>query len=105
VGAAPPASANPTSKIPSNKVGGAPRTLGGEPRATGSGDNADARAKAAEAAEARAQAANKTVKQGKLGGQLAEQKKQTRTDTLNQVSEENRRARDMDATTEAINYN
>lgn len=55
--------------------------------------------------KARAQAATQASKQGKLGGQLAEQKKQTRTDTLNQVSEENRRARDMDANTAVMNYN
>ncbi|KAI1203160.1 hypothetical protein F5X97DRAFT_285121, partial [Nemania serpens] len=60
-------------------VGGPPRTLGGDsPSAQASGGDADdARRRAAEAAEARAQAAS-AKSSGKLGAQLAAQKKQTR---------------------------
>lgn len=42
---------------------------------------------------------------GKLGQQLAEQKKQSRTDTLKAVSEEERRLRDAQSTAEARNWN
>ena len=43
--------------------------------------------------------------QGKLGQNLADQKKQTMSDTLKATSEEERRRRDMDANAEARNWN
>jgi hypothetical protein len=53
--------------------------------------------------QARAQAANKP--KGKLGSQLQEQKKQTRTDTLDAASKDERRLRDADAAAETRAYN
>ena len=52
--------------------------------------------------QARAQAANKP--KGKLGSQLQEQKKQTRTDTLEAASKTERRMRDADDAFEARVY-
>ncbi|KAI0200090.1 hypothetical protein F4808DRAFT_430537 [Astrocystis sublimbata] len=82
-------------------VGGPPRTLGGgggsAPSPAG-GSNADAeevRRRAAEAAEARAQAAS-AKSSGQLGAKLAAQKKQTRNDTLQEISNNERRQRDAD---------
>jgi len=91
-----------TSTVP-RKVGGPPRTLGGSPSAQTDLQKENARRKAAEAAEARAQAANKP--KGKLGSQLQEQKKQTRTDTLDAASKDERRLRDADAAAESRAYN
>ncbi|KAN0117408.1 hypothetical protein V8E51_003385 [Hyaloscypha variabilis] len=105
VGSAPPPSNNKTSSVP-KKVGGPPRTLGSTSAAADAGGSAqqeDARRKAAEAAEARANTANKP--KGKLGSQLLEQKKQTRTDTLEAASREERRVRDADAAAEARAHN
>ncbi|KAI0486228.1 hypothetical protein F4859DRAFT_361760 [Xylaria cf. heliscus] len=84
-------------------VGGPPRTLGGgSPAAQGtSGDADDARRRAAEAAEARAQAASAKSSSGKLGAQLAAQKKQTRNDTLQEISNNERRQRDADEAAQA----
>ncbi|KAK5091060.1 hypothetical protein LTR05_001240 [Lithohypha guttulata] len=62
-----------------------------------------ARSAAARAAEERATAANKPG--GKLSGQLAAQKKQTQTQTLNTGSEQERLARAADANTQARNWN
>ncbi|TGJ86967.1 hypothetical protein E0Z10_g1816 [Xylaria hypoxylon] len=84
-------------------VGGPPRILGGggSPAAQGnSGDTDDARRRAAEAAEARAQAAS-AKSSGKLGAQLAAQKKQTRNDTLQEISNNERRQRDADEAAQA----
>ncbi|KAI1756712.1 hypothetical protein F4782DRAFT_483794 [Xylaria castorea] len=84
-------------------VGGPPRTLGGggPPSAQGnSGDTDDARRRAAEAAEARAQATSGRSS-GKLGAQLAAQKKQTRNDTLQEISDNERRQRDADEVAQA----
>ncbi|KAK2755863.1 hypothetical protein FQN54_005658 [Arachnomyces sp. PD_36] len=77
------------------RVGGPPRTLGG-----GAGGEGEARSAAAKAAEERArkQSASNT---GKLSSQLAAQKSQTRTGTLEQVSREERGARDADAASQA----
>jgi len=100
-----PPSSNKTSSVP-KKVGGPPRTLGSNSspsNAGGSAQQEDARRKAAEAAEARANAANKP--KGKLAAQLQEQKKQTRTDTLEAVSRDERRLRDADAAAEARAHN
>ncbi|KAI8947674.1 hypothetical protein F4801DRAFT_582119 [Xylaria longipes] len=84
------------------QVGGPPRTLGGGPPSTqgNSGDADDARRRAAEAAEARAQAAS-ARSSGKLGAQLAAQKKQTRNDTLQEISNNERRQRDADEAAQA----
>ncbi|KAI0913746.1 hypothetical protein F4824DRAFT_483642 [Ustulina deusta] len=83
-------------------VGGPPRTLGGgSPAAQGNSRAADdARRRAAEAAEARAQAAS-AKSTGKLGTQLAAQKKQTRNDTLQEISNNERRQRDADEAAQA----
>ncbi|KAI9732496.1 MAG: hypothetical protein M1818_007534 [Claussenomyces sp. TS43310] len=92
-----------TASVPaSRKVGGPPRTLGGSdasvvPRS--SDQQADARRRAAEAAESRAREAKKPA--GKLGTQLAEQKKQTRKETLAAVSQDERRMRDVDEAAKA----
>ncbi|CZR61084.1 uncharacterized protein PAC_10980 [Phialocephala subalpina] len=101
---APPQNPKPISSLP-KKVGGPPRTLGSGSAAPDAGGSAaeDARRKAAEAAEARANAANKP--KGKLGSQLAEQKKQTQNSTLSDASRQELRARDADAGAEARAYN
>ncbi|KAI1820233.1 hypothetical protein F4861DRAFT_77125 [Xylaria intraflava] len=80
-------------------VGGPPRALGGGPPSS-TGDTDDARRRAAEAAEGRAQAAT-ARSSGKLGAQLAAQKKQTRNDTLQEISHNERRQRDADAAAQA----
>ncbi|BCS25757.1 uncharacterized protein APUU_50468A [Aspergillus puulaauensis] len=89
------------------------RTLGG----SGGGENAspgagtgpgtgavedtdDARAKAALAAQKRADATGPANK-GKLGSKLAAQKAQTQTQTLNEVSRDERAARDADGASAA----
>ncbi|KAH7330280.1 hypothetical protein BKA65DRAFT_554267 [Rhexocercosporidium sp. MPI-PUGE-AT-0058] len=99
------ANTNQTSALPKKVVVGGPaRTLGTTPSpAQSSSAQEDARRKAAEAAEARANAASKP--KGKLGSQLQEQKKQTRTDTLEGLSKEERRLRDADSAAEARAYN
>ncbi|KAI0022206.1 hypothetical protein F4780DRAFT_207139 [Xylariomycetidae sp. FL0641] len=101
LGSAPPQPERAT--IPA-RVGGPPRTLGGQdssPAASAGGGAAeDARRKAAEAAEARAQAAS-SKNTGKLGSQLAAQKKQTRNDTLQEISHNERRQRDADEAAQA----
>ncbi|KAI5866849.1 hypothetical protein GGS23DRAFT_292135 [Durotheca rogersii] len=100
--------------VPARVVGGPPRTLGGTRAPSsrpnpappqGGGANADeARRRAAEAAERRAQASmSKPV--GKLGTQLAAQKKQTRNETLNELSRDETRRRDADEAAEARNHN
>ncbi|KAI0594474.1 hypothetical protein F4775DRAFT_431705 [Biscogniauxia sp. FL1348] len=95
-------------------VGGPPRTLGPSATATAtaphqgsnsssSGSADDARRRAAEAAQARAQAASKPT--GKLGSQLAAQKKQTRNETLQEISNNERRQRDADEAAQARSHN
>ncbi|RYO83028.1 hypothetical protein DL766_005520 [Monosporascus sp. MC13-8B] len=87
----------------SPKVGGPPRTLGGS--RSGGGESADeARRRAAEAAEARAQAATSKAS-GKLGTQLAAQKKQTRNEALKELSNSERRQRDADEAAQARSHN
>lgn len=93
-------------------VGGPPRTLGGGGGSSSvqgnNGDNNninntaadDARRRAAEAAEARAQAASARTS-GKLGAQLAAQRKQTRNDVLQEISHDERRQRDADEAAQA----
>ncbi|XXG94643.1 pre-mRNA processing RNA-helicase [Hypoxylon texense] len=85
-----------------------PRTLGGSAptpaQSAQNGSNADeARRRAAEAAEARAKAASKST--GKLGTQLAAQKKQTRNDTLKEVANNAIRQRDADEAAQARSHN
>jgi len=100
---APASNANKTSSVP-KKVGGPPRTLGSSNASPQSASQQeDARRKAAEAAEARANSASKP--KGKLGSQLQEQKKQTRTDTLEAASKDELRRRDADAAAETRAYN
>ncbi|CAJ2501784.1 Uu.00g046370.m01.CDS01 [Anthostomella pinea] len=85
------------------KVTGPPRTVGGgDANAAGASQNnnaEDARRRAAEAAEARANAAS-SKSTGKLGSQLAAQKKQTRNGTLQEISNNERRQRDADEAAE-----
>ncbi|KAI1383195.1 uncharacterized protein F4822DRAFT_68219 [Hypoxylon trugodes] len=110
LGSAPPQPER--SSVPA-KIGGPPRTLGAStpnpnpnpnPQ-NGSDSNVDeARRRAAEAAEARAQAfASKST--GKLGTQLAAQKKQTRNDTLKEISNSELRQRDADEAAQARTHN
>ncbi|PBP18635.1 hypothetical protein BUE80_DR010534 [Diplocarpon rosae] len=97
---------NRTSALPKKVVvGGPPRTLGStpSPNQSQSQTQVEARRKAAEAAEARANAASKP--KGKLASQLQEQKKQTRSETLNGLSREERRLRDADAGADVRAYN
>ncbi|KAI9819926.1 MAG: hypothetical protein M1827_006496 [Pycnora praestabilis] len=99
-GAAPSASTSgvPKRTTTGQKISGPGRTLGGPVRS----DTEDARRAAAQAAEERARA---NQPKGKLGAQLAAQRQQTRTDTLGQVSKDERRTRDVDAASEARNWN
>ena len=64
----------------------------------------DPRSAAAKAAEARANAA-KGKGQGKLGKELAAQRQQTRTGTLGEVSQEERRRREVEEGREVASYN
>jgi hypothetical protein len=75
-----------TAPVPSN-IGGPPRPVGA----------------AGDAAEARAKAAPKKV--GPLQAKLNAQKKQTRSDTLNDSSNQERRARDAEEAAEFRNWN
>ncbi|KAI1810777.1 hypothetical protein GGS20DRAFT_154101 [Poronia punctata] len=92
-------------------VGGPPRTLGGSSQAQSQSQAnnegnaaADARMRAAEAAQARAEAAS-ARSSGKLGAQLAAQKKQTRNDTLQEISNNERRLREADEAAQARVHN
>ncbi|KAL7629351.1 hypothetical protein AAE478_000871 [Parahypoxylon ruwenzoriense] len=103
LGSAPP---QPERASVPSKVGGPPRTLGGgSPSSPPDGGNSDeARRRAAEAAEARAKAvASKPT--GKLGTQLAVQKKQTRNETLKELSNAEIRQRDADEAAQARSHN
>ena len=110
-----PESTPPRVAVPA-KVGGPPRTLGGD----GSGEGSDPKSAAARAAEvpsairhhntctnhstqARASAAN--APKGKLGAALAEQKKQTRTNTLEAAAQQERQARTQDENLQALQHN
>ncbi|KAH7035297.1 uncharacterized protein B0I36DRAFT_360690 [Microdochium trichocladiopsis] len=98
----PARAAVPPSAVAARKVGGPPRTLGGAAPAADGPD--DARRRAAEAAEARANAAN-SKNTGKLATQLAAQKKQSRNETLQEISNSNVRQRDADEAAEARTHN
>ncbi|RFU75273.1 hypothetical protein TARUN_6957 [Trichoderma arundinaceum] len=106
LGSAPPPGPK-TSRVPP-KVGGPPRTLGGAAADSGGGSSnpSDARRRAAEAAEypssqARAKASSKG---GKLQSQLTAQKKQNRSSTLAEASNQELRARDADEAAKARNW-
>ncbi|KAI1105226.1 hypothetical protein F4804DRAFT_143930 [Jackrogersella minutella] len=106
LGAAPP---QPERASVPAKVGGPPRTLGGGgggslPGPQESSAAVEARRRAAEAAEARAQAAT-SKSTGKLGTQLAAQKKQTRNETLKEISNSEIRQRDADEAAQARTHN
>ncbi|XDG06546.1 hypothetical protein ABKA04_006161 [Annulohypoxylon sp. FPYF3050] len=105
LGSAPPQPER--SSVPA-KVGGPPRTLGGAGSSPNppdlSSDAVEARRRAAEAAEARAQAAS-AKNSGKLGTQLAAQKKQTRNETLKEISDNERRQRDADEAAQSRSHN
>lgn len=97
-----------------------PRTTGGKTLGGGGPPADDARASAARAAEVTPptergrericadhvqERANKAAgKGGKLSSQLAAQKKQTRSQTLDGISKQNQRARDADEAAEARNW-
>lgn len=80
------------------KINSQGQKLGG-PAGRGS---SDARSAAARAAEERAKA---TQPKGKLGRDLAKERAQTRTGTLENISQDERRRRETDQTSQAINYN
>ncbi|EER44359.1 conserved hypothetical protein [Histoplasma capsulatum var. duboisii H88] len=71
------------------------RTLGGA-HSPGQGKD-DPRNAAARAAEERAARQSSAAKKGKLSSQLAAQKSQTRSETLDEASRHNRATRDADA--------
>ncbi|CAG8950525.1 hypothetical protein HYFRA_00002733 [Hymenoscyphus fraxineus] len=100
---APPPPENPTAPLP-KKVSG-PRTLGSAGTNVGGGSQQqeDARRRAAKAAEERANAGGKP--KGKLASQLEQQKKQTRSETLEESSRDTRRMRDADAAADTRAYN
>ncbi|TVY50106.1 hypothetical protein LOCC1_G000045 [Lachnellula occidentalis] len=98
-----PTTNTPTAPLPKH-ISSPPRKLGSDSSTSqNSAAQEDARRKAAEAAEARAKAASKP--KGTLAGKLEQQKKQTRTDTLEATSKDTRRARDADAAAETRAYN
>ncbi|OJI97532.1 hypothetical protein ASPVEDRAFT_146890 [Aspergillus versicolor CBS 583.65] len=83
--------------------GGGENANPGAGTASGTGaveDTDDARAKAALAAQKRAEATGPANK-GKLGSKLAAQKAQTQNQTLNEVSRDERAARDADGASAA----
>lgn len=96
VGSIPPPQPNPRASVP--KISSQGQKLGG----SASGEGSDARSAAARAAEERAKA---NQPKGKLGRDLAKGRAQTRTGTLENVSHDERRRRDADQTSQAINYN
>ncbi|KAJ5243167.1 uncharacterized protein N7469_001494 [Penicillium citrinum] len=71
------------------------RTLGDSSTGETQGNSDEARSNAAIAAQKRAESASSANK-GKLGSKLAAQKAKTQTQTLNEVSETERAARDQD---------
>ncbi|KAA6410808.1 MAG: hypothetical protein FRX48_05118 [Lasallia pustulata] len=100
VGSAPPPSSAPRASVPS-KISSPGRPLGGTGPARS--DTGDARQAAARAAEERAARAKQH--KGKLGRDLARERQQTRTGTLEGISREERRKRDADEVVEARNWN
>ncbi|KAI9761397.1 MAG: recombinase rad51 [Chaenotheca gracillima] len=116
-----PAPASGRASVPQKYGGtgaGAGRTLGGDGRRSdtttskvggggGDMDTSDARRAAALAAEERAKSGSKGTTStggGGLSAKLAEQKRQTRTATLDQISREERQRRGADDGREALNW-
>ncbi|KAL1853027.1 hypothetical protein Plec18167_005686 [Paecilomyces lecythidis] len=101
LGSAPPADSAPRAPLPPkvNSMGPG-RTLGGASGGS-STDAEDARSKAALAAQKRAEAQANASNKGKLGSQLAAQKAQTHTQTLNEASRVERATRDADNAAQA----
>ncbi|KAF2401422.1 hypothetical protein EJ06DRAFT_555994 [Trichodelitschia bisporula] len=97
--------AHTTAPAPANRAPARPpQKLGGNGGDSG-GDAVDART-AAEARAAAAEArANKAQGSGKLADQLAQQKKGGMNAALRQAADENRRAREVDQTSEARTWN
>ncbi|CAF9926490.1 MAG: hypothetical protein ALECFALPRED_003456 [Alectoria fallacina] len=96
VGSAPPLQSNPRASVP--KISSQGQKLGG----SSGGEGSDARSAAARAAEERAKA---NQPKGKLGRDLAKERAQTRTGTLENVSQDERRRRETDQKSQAISYN
>ncbi|KAL9133849.1 MAG: hypothetical protein Q9175_004969 [Cornicularia normoerica] len=96
VGSVPPSKSNPRASVP--KISSQGQKLGG----SSTGESSDAKSAAARAAEERAKA---NQPRGKLGRDLAKERAQTRTGTLENVSQDERRRRDVDQTSQTINYN
>ncbi|CCU76768.1 unnamed protein product [Blumeria hordei] len=89
--------------IPIPKIVGEPaRKLGSKSHTEGE-DQGDARQKAAEAAEARAKLAN--APKHKLAGKLQEQKKMTRSDLLEDLSQSELKARAVEEQARVMAYN
>ncbi|KKY17694.1 hypothetical protein UCRPC4_g05327 [Phaeomoniella chlamydospora] len=104
LGSSAPPPSKPTSNLPSSHFASSPgRTLG--PSQSPNSDANSAAAQARRAAEERAAKLQNAQAKGKLGQQLAEQKKKTRNDILKEESEEARRKREVDQATEARNFN
>ncbi|KAL2212436.1 hypothetical protein CC79DRAFT_1329751 [Sarocladium strictum] len=95
------ASNNKSVPVP-KKVGGPGRTLGGASQDSSSASADDARRRAAEAAESRAKGTGKPA--GKLQTQLNAQKKQNRSETLKEASNQEVRSRDADEAAKARNW-
>ncbi|KAI1345130.1 hypothetical protein F5Y15DRAFT_18254 [Xylariaceae sp. FL0016] len=90
-------------KVTSKSTAPALQSRSSENNSNDTGAAADARRRAAEAAEARANTAS-SKQSGPLGSKLAAQKKQTRNDTLQEVSYNERRTRDADEAAQARTY-
>ncbi|KAL6717839.1 hypothetical protein ACLMJK_003924 [Lecanora helva] len=97
VGSAPPPQTNPRATVP--RISGQGQALGGQ----SASEPNDARRAAARAAEERH--AKSSNPKGKLERDLAQQKKQTRAGTLENMSHDERRMRETDQTAQAMNYN
>ncbi|KAL9071312.1 MAG: hypothetical protein Q9161_004328 [Pseudevernia consocians] len=98
VDSGPPLQPNPRASVPKISGQGQGQKLGG----SSSGESNDARSAAARAAEERAKA---NRPKGKLGRDLAKERAQTRTGTMENVSKDERKRREADQTSQAINYN
>ncbi|KAL9128021.1 MAG: hypothetical protein Q9217_003215 [Psora testacea] len=100
LGSAPPQPSSPRASVPKISGTGSQGKMLGDPT---SGEPGDARSAAAKAAEERAAKANRPT--GKLGRDLISQKAQTRNETLDSVSKEERKRRDADQAGAMRNYN
>ncbi|CAL8583350.1 hypothetical protein XPA_008975 [Xanthoria parietina] len=91
---------NPRAQIPTGKRQGQGRTLGSPAATAAAGQENEARDAAARAAEQRAHSAKTTANKGKLGRELEKQRGQKRTETLEGVSAEERRRREVEGVEE-----